>query len=338
MSQVTVGVIGLGMMGNTHLDAYAKNPHAKVIAVADANPDLLHGRTSAKGNLDGLAQNSFDLSTVKKYSEGLDLINDPEIQAVDICLPTFLHKKYALAALAAGKHLLLEKPVARTYADSVEIVEAAKKSGKIAMPAMCMRFWPGWNWLKQAVDSKVYGGVLSATFKRIGAQPGGRFYQNGALCGGAHLDIHIHDTDFVTFLFGMPKAVTSFGYSRLSGEIDHTVSQFHYHHVPVVIAEGGWWKPMGQPFQMQYVVNFEKATAMFDISAKDPLVVYQEGKEPEVVKLSGKLGYDNEIDYFISCVRDGKQPTVVNLQHGADTARLIEAEDRSIASRSTVWL
>ena len=140
---VRVGVIGLGMMGMTHLDVYGKRDDVKVVAIADRNDDLLHGRKQAKGNIEGQAQGGFDFDSVKKYSEGMDLINDPDIDVIDVCLPTFLHLEYGKAVLEAGKHLLLEKPLARTSADALELVEAAKKAKGFAMPAMCMRFLAG---------------------------------------------------------------------------------------------------------------------------------------------------------------------------------------------------
>ena len=149
-TMINVGVIGLGMMGLTHLDVYVGSKNAKVVAVADADPNRLSGKVQARGNVDGQAQGKFDVTKVKGYTDALALINDPQVQMIDVCLPTPLHKKFGIAVLEAGKHLLMEKPLARTSADAYALVDAAeiafKKSGALAMPAMCMRFWPGWNW------------------------------------------------------------------------------------------------------------------------------------------------------------------------------------------------
>ena len=83
-------------------------------------------------------------------------------------------------------------------------------------------------------------------------------------CGGAILDLHIHDTDFVQHCFGKPKAVFSRGYSRPTNAIDHVLTHYLYDDVPLVTAEGGWAMTPGFGFQMQYTVNFERATAVFD--------------------------------------------------------------------------
>ena len=183
---INVGVIGLGMMGQTHLDVYAKRPDVNVVAISDRNPDRLTGKTRATGNVEGQAQGTFDLSQARGYEEGMDLINDKTVDLVDICLATPLHVEYAIAALKKGKHVLVEKPLARTGKDAQKLANAAAKARGLSMCAMCMRFWPGWTWLKRAIDQRLYGNVLAAHFRRVASHPGGPFYSSGssaaALC------------------------------------------------------------------------------------------------------------------------------------------------------------
>ncbi|MFA7236637.1 MAG: Gfo/Idh/MocA family oxidoreductase, partial [Phycisphaeraceae bacterium] len=146
-------------MGNTHLDVYAKRKDVKVLAISDIDPDRLSGKARATGNIEGQAKGAFDLATVRRYDEGMKLIADPDVELVDICLWTPLHVEFALAALKAGKHVLVEKPLGINTADARKLVVAAKKSKKMIMCAMCVRFWPGWDWLKDAVANKTYGKV-----------------------------------------------------------------------------------------------------------------------------------------------------------------------------------
>lgn len=334
-----VGVIGLGMMGGTHLDVYAKLKGAKVVAVSDANPQRLAGTQRAAGNVKGQAQGGFDLSNPKllKYDEGMDLIADPDIELVDICLPTPMHVDYAVAALKAGKHVLLEKPAARTSKEAAMLVEAARKAKGLCMIAMCMRFWPGWDWLKTAVEKQTYGKVLAAHFRRVANHPGGPFYSNGEACGGAALDLHIHDTDFVQYLFGMPRSVSSVGYSRITSEIDHLVTTYEYDHVPMVVAEGGWAMSPGFGFSMRYTVNFEDATAIFDIGAPAPLLLARKGA-CKPVKLAPKMGYELEIKYFLDCIAKQRKPSVVTLQDAANSVKIVEAEVKSARTGKTVKL
>lgn len=332
---IRVGVIGIGSMGMTHIGAYLKTPGAKVVAIADNNLDRLTGKSQATGNVEGQAKGGLDHSTVKQYDEGMKLIADPDIDLVDICLHTPLHLEYALAALKAGKHVMIEKPLARTSADARKLAAAAAKSKKIVMCGMCMRFWPGWTWLKDAVDKKTYGKVLSAQFRRVASHPGGSFYTNGKACGGAALDLHIHDTDFIHYIFGVPKSVSSIGYSKHTTEIDHIVTQYEYAKIPLVVAEGGWSMQDGFGFKMQYTVNFENATAIFDIGAKDNLILIKKGKSAPV-KIEALMGYDKEIAYLIKCIKKNEKPTIVTLDSAATTVKIVEAEIKSVKTGKRV--
>src|SRR5690606_18378987 len=172
-AMVRIGVIGIGMMGSTHLDAYGKLPGAAVVAVADLLEDRRTGRAVAAGNIEGQSQGGFDFSAVRQYATAEELIADAEVDLVDICLPTPLHTRFAIEALKADKHVLIEKPLARTSEAAQDLLDAAAASPGVAMCAMCMRFWPGWTWLKEAVDQQRFGRVLAAHFRRVTSHPGG---------------------------------------------------------------------------------------------------------------------------------------------------------------------
>ncbi len=332
---VNVGVIGLGVMGTTHLDAYASVADARVVAVADRDPAKLRGEKTAGGVIQGQAQGGFDLSKVKQYAQGIDLIHDPAVDLVDICLATPLHAEYAIHALKAGKHVLIEKPLARTSEEASRIIETAETSKGMAMCAMCMRFWPAWVWLKQAVDSGRYGTVRSAVFRRVGSHPGGPFYSSGELSGGAILDLHLHDTDFIQHLFGIPQAVTSNGYKKITDHIDHVTTFYHYPDGPHVVAEGGWAMADSFGFRMTYCVNFQNATAEFDISNDESLTLYEPGKEPHTVGIETGMGYVPQLAYFIQCIQTGKPPTRITLKDAAQSLLIVEAEARSVESGQT---
>ena len=334
---IRVGVIGLGFMGQTHLDAYARLDGVQVVAIADRDPARLEGKQQAAGNIAGANEGGFDYSKAKKYTDAVELIADADIDAIDICLPTPGHVLFGLKAIEAGKHLLLEKPVARTYADAMKLVEAAEASDKVVMPAMCMRFWPGWTWLKQVIDEKTYGKVLSATFRRVASHPQGAFYADGDQNGGAALDLHIHDADFVQYLFGMPKAVTSIGYSSKTNAVDHLITQYQVDGGAVVNAEGSWAMSPGFAFRMQYMVNFERATATFDSGGHGPLKLSEHG-ETKTIELEAGMGYDHEIAYFIDCIKHKRKPRRVTMRDGAEAIRLVEAEVKSVQSGSRVAL
>ena len=199
-----IGIIGMGMMGRTHFEAYESLKDAKVVAVADMNAARAAGDLAGTGGnvlQGGLSRLPMD--RIKGYTDYCKLL-ESDVDIVDICVPTPAHADTAIEAIQSGKHVICEKPLGRTLADAQRIADAAAKGKGAFMPAMCMRFWPEWAWLKKAVDNKTYGKVLGASFRRCASMPGG-WFSDGKMSGGAILDLHIHDTDFVNFLFGKPR-------------------------------------------------------------------------------------------------------------------------------------
>jgi len=156
-------------------------------------------------------------------------------------------------------------------------------------------------------------------------------YSSGKLSGGALLDLHIHDTDFVQFLFGRPQSVFSAGVQRSKDSIDHVVTQYNYRGGPAVYAEGGWL--LFGNFNMSYTVLCERATLDFDLSrGADTLIVTEQGKKTRVVKSGGGDGYIGEMRYMLEAIQTGKAPKVVTAQDGLSAVQICEAEAKSVRS------
>jgi len=335
---VRVGICGLGFMGRTHLQAYTDaigDGHpARVVAVADADPDRRAGIPSAAGNIgEATGERLFDPAEVTGYEHPEDLFADTGVDLVSLCTPTDTHVPLASAALKAGKHVLLEKPVALTEADVHSLARLAREHDRICIPAMCMRFWPAWAWLKDTIDDRRYGGVQSARFERLGSMPAWNkaFYNDPARSGGALFDFHIHDTDFIVHCFGPPDSVTTTG-TRL-----HPASVYTYSHGPATVsAEAGWLNSPHFPFRMRYTVEFEHAVADFDLTRSTPLLLHT-GEGTEEPELSAHTGYDLEIRHAIEAVRSGTQPSP-SLEDAALVTRVLEAEARSLETGQTVAL
>ena len=338
---VNVAVVGLGFMGVTHIKSYEQISSARLVAVCDAvrlpKDGILPG---VSGNITG--SDAIDLGKdVKTYSKLEDALANPEIELVDLCVPTPLHHPQSLAALKAGKHVLCEKPLARNSALARDMVAAAAAARGFFMPAMCLRFWPEWVWVKRAIEKNTFGQALAARFRRVSEPPGWSrsTYFKGEDSGGALLDLHIHDTDFVQFLFGRPQAVVSSGFSRLSGAIDHVVTQYYVAGGASVYAEGSWLMNTGHGFNMAYTVNFERATVDYDLTrGADALRVFEEGQKPRTVKCDGPDGYVGELRHMIEAIQAGKPPTVVTAQDGLSAVEICEAEEKSIRLRQVVSL
>src|SRR6266478_6114998 len=311
--RVNVAVVGLGFMGVTHLRAYLQNSSARVVAVCDAV------RLPVKGVLAGVAGNikkTADIrlgKQVKVFRRLEDVLAEPDVELVDLCTPTPRHREQSMAALNAGKHVLCEKPLARTSADARKILKVAESARGFLLPAMCMRFWPGWSWLKQVVDKRTYGRVLAARFRRLSEMPGWSkqgTYTGATDLGGALFDLHIHDTDFVQFLFGRPESVFSSGVMEANGSINHVTTQYNYVTGPAVYAEGSWLLAKG--FHMAYTLHCERAALDFDLArGADAMQVTESDRPARVRKFEGPDGYGVEVGYIVRAIKHGKAPTIV---------------------------
>ncbi len=144
-SRIGVGVIGVGgISGYVHLPGLRLCPQAEVVALCDSNLDLLRQRAGEYG-----VEHTFT-----QYG---DLLQHPAVDAVVIATPTVLHAPIALAALAAGKHVLVEKQLGMTYAETVQMYEAAERAGVRHMTAFTYRFVPAMRYLKHLLGQGVIG-------------------------------------------------------------------------------------------------------------------------------------------------------------------------------------
>lgn len=344
-NKMNVGIIGLGFMGSTHFRIYDKNPMANIKAVADVNEAKLRGDWSEIiGNI-GEADNSIpvDLTGINTYSDAMQLINDPEVQLVDICLPTYMHKQYVITALEAGKNVLCEKPLARTTTEAREILEVSKKSKGKLMVGMCIRFWPEYQHAYQLVQSGAIGKIKSATFKRVSPNISGNSWENWFMqadkSGSALLDLHLHDTDTIQYFFGKPNSVTSFGLVGFRSDhgVDHVLTRYDFGDDTLIFGEGSWAPASATPFEMSFQIIGEKATIR--LSETGYKVIYEDGRieEPTPTNPDLPTGWHLEIDYLLRSLIEGKTPDdYMNIEEIVDSLAIIEAEQKSVDENKTV--
>lgn len=332
---IGVGVVGLGFMGRTHLKAYNSAADAglpcRVVAVCSSDPAQLDPAGSVGGNIDSGAEGPlFDSDEVGCYTDFDELLADERVGLVSVCTPTPTHVDLAIRALEAGKHVLVEKPVAVSLAEVERLEVAAEASPKLCVPAMCVRAWPAWAWLKDRVEDGSLGELRSLSIRRLGSRPAwSSFYADPSLSGGALGDLHIHDTDFVCWLLGIPSSVSS------SGTIDHVTTQYRYEGGPAhVVAEGAWDHHEGFPFVMRYTAVFEHATADCQLGRDPELCLYRKG-EAEAVGLEPITGWDGQIRKLVMAIADGGAPPAT-MREAVGVMRVIEAEKQSLAESGAV--
>jgi predicted dehydrogenase len=333
-NEIGVAIIGMGFMGRTHLAAYhaaqANGYDCRVRTLCDQRPEMLDADSSG-GNFDTGA-GTVKSGKIVRTRDVAEVFGDDSIQLVSICTPTDTHVDLAVRALRAGKHVLVEKPVALRFTDIAPLQEAAAQADAICMPAMCMRFWPGWAWLKRSIDQETYGPVRAATFTRLGAAPtwSTEFYSDLSRSGGALVDLHIHDADFVRWCFGSPRAVSS------AGTLEHVATQYDFADgPPLVVAEGGWDRARGMAFKMGYRVSFERAVAEYEGARHEPLMLARDG-DVSAVPLESGNGYDAEIRHILDLINGACDAPVVTIDDALAVARVLEAERRSLETGGLV--
>jgi predicted dehydrogenase len=298
-----IAVLGLGFMGGVHLRALREIKGAELAAVFSNDERQLSGDLSGtQGNLGGPAGH-FDFSGVKRCRELAEVFSDPEIDAVDLCLPTHLHESAAIQALRAGKHVLVEKPMALDGPAARRIVAEAERSRRILMAAQVIRFFPEYVALRSALPR--LGAVRSAFFRRRCAAPAwGGWLKDPAKSGGGVFDLLIHDLDFCLHLFGAPHAIAATGSCDPESGVDLIDASLFYPFGAVTVA-GGWQQSGAFPFAMEYSVTGESGAIEFH-SADRPPTLYTESAQP--LPLEARDGYAAEIEYFIECCRANRRP------------------------------
>ncbi|MFB3890902.1 MAG: Gfo/Idh/MocA family protein [Phycisphaerae bacterium] len=333
-----VGVVGLGFLGMMHAKNIRTLPNAELAAVCDVQPHRLEGMMTA-GNID-VGAGRVDLGGAKKYTRFEDMLADSALELIVIVTPTYLHAEMAVAALKAGKHVFCEKPMARTAKEASSMLAAAKKAGRGLMIGHCLRFWPEYVAVKEMIDSKRYGRVRGATFRRIGGTPRWGFenwFVDSKRSGHCALDMHIHDVDTAQWFFGKPSRVRAAGTVTADGGVSHVIARYDFADIDMVTAEGAWFHD-GYPFSMAATIEFEQATVEYDSSKSPTLVVCRNGAKPEPQTVPAGDAYANEIKYFIDCLLEGKAPDRVPPESSVDAVATVEAEMKSVKTGKPVSL
>ncbi len=307
-------------MGSAHVRALRQISPQSLAAVCSRNQKRLAGDFSGiKGNL-GDAEEDFDMTGIKAYQSIADLLHDTDVDAVDLCLPTNLHCDTAIAALGAGKHVLVEKPMALTVAESGRMIEMARKSGRILMVAQVLRFFPAYRALRSALQTA--GKMRHAMFRRRAATPGwGEWITNPEHSGGGVFDLLIHDVDMSLHLFGKPRAISAVGATGIEPGVDVIDTQLFYDDGSVATIAGGWYHPSGYPFSMEYTVVCDAATFEYSSAGREP-TAYR-GGDPEPLPLEETNGYGEEIKYFLECAEANQQPVLCPPEESADAVSLM---------------
>jgi predicted dehydrogenase len=323
--EVGVGIIGVGRMGELHIQSYLANPLARVVGICDTNEERTREMAERYG--------------VPACPRTQDLLARDDLEAVSICTNDESHVSPTLEAIAAGKHILLEKPIATSLADADRIIAAADAAPIRFMIGQIVRFDPRYERVKALADKGELGELLSLFVRRhntVKAQDTLR----GRVSVLSFLGVH--DFDYLLWLAGSPavrvftESVSKLLASRGYPVEDNTFTTIRFANGTIGCAEIGWALPANEPRRADFKVEVigTRGVARIDL-VEQALTVCTESGGYVRPDFGHSLGA--ELEHFLACVRDGK-PCQVTGRDGRAALELSIAAQRAAKTGAPVTL
>jgi predicted dehydrogenase len=263
-----VGILGLGAIGAVHAAAWAET-EAEFVGGFDPLPENAQAIAAKYGG--------------RAYPDIESLLEDVDI--VDICTPTHLHHSQVLQAAAAGKHIVCEKPLARTLEQGREMVAACNAAGVKLLVAHVVRFFPEYRRAKDAVDAGMIGEPAVIRLQRDVFQPrkaAGNWFVDFGKSGGMMLDLMIHDFDYARWVAGEVKTVfaKSIGTSGMEAGVDHGLAILTHHNGAISHIEGSWAYPP-PTFRTKFEIAGSQGLIVHDSDATAPIQVFRHQQDED---------------------------------------------------------
>ncbi len=340
---INVGIVGIGFMGMIHYLAYGQLRGAKVAAICSRDAKKRAGDwRGIQGNF-GPPGTKMDMRGVRGYETLDEMLADPTLDLIDICLPPSLHEAAVVAALDAGKHVVCEKPIALTTAAANRMVKKANRKKRKLCIAHVLPYFPEFEFARKAIVSQKYGRLLGAHFKRVISDPKWiKDFYNPETVGGPIVDLHIHDAHFVRMLCGMPNAV--FAQGRMHGDVvEYMESQWLYgDDGPTIAMSCGVIKQQGRPFMHAFEIHLERATLLFKMAVMSnntvettPLTVLNAaGKvvQPKLSEGDSIAGFVSELREVCRAINSGSDSEILGGELARDALLLCHRQTQSVAS------
>ena len=319
-----IGVVGAGFMGSVHLAAYADMPGVEVVGVADANEEAAAAGASYVG--------------ARPYPSYEALVSAESVDVIDACVPTALHRDLAVRVAGDGKHLFLEKPIARTLEEAGEILSAFEAGEGRLFVGHVVRFFPEYVRIKAMVEAGDLGTVgVARTSRRSPFLRGWNdWYADLRQSGGVLVDLVIHDFDFLRWCFGEVERVYARGVmGREYNRLDYALTTLRFEGGPIAHVEGHWGYPA--PFEYAIEVAGSKGLVTADSTEAAPLGLLLDTDRVGPGVAVGKSPYQAELEHFVRCLETGEEP-VVNGRDAREALRVSLAAIESVRTGEPVTL
>ncbi len=337
--KIKVGIIGVGNIAHSHIQAYQKNPNVELYAFCDINPKQLQHMSEKFG-------------VTRTFTNKEEMLALPELDAVSVCTWNSAHAECSIAALEAGKHVLCEKPMATGAEEARRMKAAAEKNGKLLMIGFVRRFGNDCAVLQDFISEGFFGELYyaKATYLRRNGCPGGWFGEKARSGGGPLIDLGVHVIDLVRYLMGNPKPVSVYGvtYQKLkdrrelkdekeyvaASKTDHDIYDVEDLASAMIRFDNG----AALSVETSFSLNLKEDTGNIELfgtkagaKLSPELEIYNETngymtditlRKPTALSFDGL--FEGEIDHFVDCVQNGtacKAPA----EDGIQLMRILDA-------------
>ncbi len=305
MKKLGVAVIGTGFWGKNHARVFKELEETKLVAICDINAER--------------AKNAANQFGIKPYTNSGKMLRNKEIEAVSICTWSTSLAKEALKALKAGKHVLVEKPMAANAKQAKELLETAEKDGLHLTVGFLMRFIPGLQHIRKAVESKKIGDLVCATAKRVSQWP----ERIGDV--GVVKDTAIHDIDVMRYIFNNdPVTVYAKTGSMRHRKIeDYAQIMLTYKSGKSAFIESNWLTPYKT---RTLIVTGSEAIMKLDYITQE--LTIEDAKETVQPRYPWQEPLKLELKHFANCILRKEKPVIT----GADGLKALQIAEAALQS------
>jgi len=318
-----IGLVGTGFMGRTHSAAFEQIPGARISAICSRNPDS--------------ARPLADQWGAAVYASLEEMLDKEPLDAIDICLPTHLHREAAELAAAAGKHVFCEKPIAASTEDAMAMITACRQAGVVLMIGHVTRFNPEYAAAKQQLLDGALGkpGVLRTS--RVSEFPSWAAWYSNYGNEGTLIDLAIHDFDFLRWCLGPVKRV--FTHQVSAEKFDHSLTILRFASGAMAHVEASWAYPAGTAIQVSLEIAGSNGLALFDRQKAYPIQAWHQdgGGRAALASPLARNHYVRELEHFLDCIQHRKKP-LTSGEEALEALRISLAAVRSARSGQPVEL
>ena len=327
-----VGIIGMGFMGMTHVQAWAQTP---AVLVGIVSADRAQAETAVAQYGGAVYDSLADLQ--------------PQVDVIDICTPTHLHREMVLQAAAAGKHIICEKPLALSLEDTQVMLDACQKAGVTLLVAHVVRFFPEYALAKAIVDRGEIGRVgivrlTRASFKPASKNPQSWFHDTSK-SGGMMMDLMIHDFDYARWIAGDVETVFAKNIASRFTNVpgDHAFAILRHTNGALSHIEGGWAYPAPM-FRTALEVAGSEGLIEHPTGSSVPLGIHlrqTQTSDADIAVPSSPLAedpYATQIHHFYGVLTGAETTPRVTAEDGAEAVRIALAAIESARTGRPVVL